>query len=350
MGRVYHFITKMYNSQSAEVWERLIGGKSLEGLGLSIKDGRIDLSGLFIPDPIVTNQFSTKIADVKVLGNLIKIKKANWNALDFTGSRLNHFLFFDSIINDCIFDKCSCQNWGMWGTTISNTRFHATDLRDSALGGIDKGKRNVFRKVDFTKGDLRRIACTSAEFIDCLFRDTKLNKVNFGGSQFVRCTFEGELREVCFNRYGFRAEKLPPNEMIDVDFSRAQLRTVEFRELDLDKVRFPEDEDHVILTNYPEALDRIIGYFKGKTDVSSRMLVADLGCLRKWVGPRQRQGVLNKKDLVEGLPPGGEEELIKKILELISESQAPRSKMSPISTVYQLLRNKIRSQEEVSEK
>ena len=310
----------MNADQDTEVLKRLIQGKPLDGLGLGEKNGRVDLSGLLAPEPTVAKRFSTKIADVAVLSGITKITGAKWKSLDFTGSRLNGVLFVDCVISDCIFDECLCQKWGLWSTTVSNTSFCSTDLRNSALGGILEGRRNVFREIDFTKTDLRQTTYTSAEFINCTFKNTRLNKVDFKGSTFKDCSFEGELREVLFYRKGFKGEAFPANEMDGVDFRRAKLRWVEFRGLDLGNVRFPEDNEHVILENYLTVLDRLIQAFGGQTDLASRKLATIFGMKRKWAGLKQQRGILNKNDLLE---IGGEDGL-RTVLEMI---ESPRSEL-----------------------
>jgi pentapeptide repeat protein len=171
---------------------------------------------------------------------------------------------------------------------------------------VQEDRINTFQKVDFTGADLRQTAYVSAGFVSCLFKNTRLNKVNFQGSTFMDCSFEGELREVCFNRKGFGADALPPNEMLRVDFSRAQLRSVEFRGLDLGDVYFPTDPDHILLNEYPQTLDRLLQSLRGRTDMASKKLAAAIGVDRKWAGPRQRRGILNKNDLLE---IGGEDGL-----------------------------------------
>jgi len=237
----------MNADQNSEVWKRLIQGKALNDLGLNIKDGRFDLVGLLGPDPEVFKRFSTNIADVAVLSGGMKFERTSWKSLDFTGSRLNGLRFFSCMINNCIFEECSCQNLGLWGTTVSNTSFKSSSLLNSTLGGVQDNRVNTFDKVDFTKADLRQTAYVSAKFIGCVFKNTRLDKVNFQGSAFTDCFFEGELREVIFNRKGFRADAFPPNEMLRVDFAHAQLRSVEFRGLDLEEVRFPTGPDYILL-------------------------------------------------------------------------------------------------------
>jgi uncharacterized protein YjbI with pentapeptide repeats len=295
--------------------------RPLDDLGLSHRNGRLDLSGLSVPEPTVSKKMRTAIADVLQLDGLVKIRGATLRSLDFSASRLNHLRFFDCAIEDCIFDHCMCQNWGLWGTKVSDTSFRAADLRKSALGGVQDGRlhdgwRNAFRKVDFTTADLRQTACSAAEFIDCTFKDTRLDNVDFQSSSFTNCVFEGELCEVLFYRRGFGGEAFPANEMIDVDFRRAKLRWVEFRGLDLETVRFPEDDDHIIVNDYPKTLDRLLEAFQGRTDLASRRLANVFAMSRKWAGSKQRRGVLNKNDLLQ---IGGEEGL-SRVLEILAST------------------------------
>jgi uncharacterized protein YjbI with pentapeptide repeats len=286
-------------NQASEVWTKLGSGQSLDGLSLSMNNGRIDVRGLTVSPPSAGKTVGTPLADVTELAGLTVIRNGIWKSLDFSGSKLDGLRFFDCIIENCVFDKCRCQDWRMWGTAISDTTFQSADLRGAALGGVQDGKRNQFRKVGFASADLRRTAYEAAEFVECTFKDTRLDKVDFQTTVFRDCVFEGELLEVLFYRTGFRGESYPPNNMERVDFSRAKLRFVEFRGLDLDQVQLPAGDDHIVLRPYREILDRLIRGFSGKTDPMSKGLAGNFQFKLKWAGPRQVQGVLNKKDLLE---------------------------------------------------
>lgn len=288
----------MNADQNAEVLARLAAGRPLEGLGLGVRNGRVDLNRLTVPRPTASKPIRLPFADVATLQGLVEIHGATLRSLDFSGSCIDSLRFFDCSISDCIFDDCSCRDWRMWGTSFEGCSFRGTDLRESALGGVMDGKTNVFRKVDFAKTDLRQTAFVAAEFVGCLFKNCNLTKVNFNGSTFTDCVFEGELREVCFNRRAFGNESLKPNEMAGVDFSRAVLRMTEFRGLDMENVRFPNDNDHIIVDDYPAALDKLLQASKSRTDVGSRKLAGALTVRRKWVGSKQRRGVLNRNDLI----------------------------------------------------
>ena len=298
---------------SAEVWARLIGGGSLAELDLPTNGGRVDLRGLRAPEPAVLRRYVAASSEVTELGELVVVRGVHWREIDFSGAHLGSLRFFESAIEDCCFEGAGCQDWRMWGTTIVNTSFRSADLRKAALGGVENGKRNSFRQIDFTKADLRQTVFVSCDMTDCKFNDTKLSKVDFQGTVFVNCTFEGELDEVLFYRRAFRGEAFPANEMKGVNMRRAKLKHVEFRGLDMGDVQWPEGDEHLVVENYTATLDRALDVLKGRTDIASKKLGVVLGMKRKWAGPNQRRGVLSKADLLEAGGPEAVSELLRAI-------------------------------------
>lgn len=288
---------------SRQVWRRLIAGESLQGLGLGSTDGRLDLRGLRAPEAGVVRQYQVPNADVKELSNLTTLRSVEWRGLDLSGAHLESLRFHDCSIDDCSFVGSTCRDWRLWGTTISNTSFRTADLRNSVLGAVDNGRRNSFSRVDFTKTDLRGTVHKSADMVECTFSNANLSKVDFHGTVFVDCTFEGELKDVLFHRQAFRGEAYPPNEMKGVDLRRAKLHYVEFRGLDMATVKWPVDEEHIILDDYANTLERVLAVLDAREDASSRRLAEGFRVRLKWVGRNQRQGVLSKADLIEA---GGE--------------------------------------------
>ncbi len=293
----------MDHAQSSRVWELLLKGDPLANLP-STPEGRIDVRGLIAPATSVGDAISDDHSDFRDQKGNVVIRKVHWRGIDFSRARLDSLRIFDSTLENCVFDDSRCKDWRLWGTVVTGCSFRSADLRTSALGGVDDGRRNAFRSVDFSRADLRGTAYKAADFVDCIFQDTNLTKVDFATTRFERCTFAGELREVLFYRTAYQGEQFPPNEMLAVDFRRARLRYVEFRGLDLEKVSFPEDADHLVFTEFRSTLDRVIASLKGHSEIGFKKLVAYLGVYRKWAGPNQKRGVLNKQDLVE---IGGEE-------------------------------------------
>jgi uncharacterized protein YjbI with pentapeptide repeats len=303
----------------AEILTRLIRGESLDGLGLRVTDGRLDISGLAVPDPTAGKTIMrTGTADVMQLMGVVKVRNVRWQSLNLQRSGLSHMKFFDCLIDNCVFDNSICQNWGLWGTTVTNCSFRSADLRQSGLGGVKEGKRNVYAEVDFSSADLRQTGCKAAEFVGCKFEDTRLDRVDFQTSTFKNCQFAGELREVIFCRRGFKGEAFPANEMENVSFARAKLRWVEFQDLDMRNVILPRDDDHIIVDQYPRMLERLVAAFEGRADSTSKRLAAVFGTILKHTGAAQRRGVVNKNDLLE---IGGEEAL-RRVLDVLASEES----------------------------
>jgi hypothetical protein len=280
----------------AEAWRRLLAG---DVGAIPQVDGRLDLRGSAVQKPKSSSVRSSPIAVSEVQSGLIELRGVTWKGIDFTGSDLPELRFFDGVIEDCVFDECDCRGWRMWNTRLARCSFTRADLRKSALGGLMGAKRNEFREVQFVETDLRQTAFTAAKFEGCVFENARLDRVDFQGSEFARCTFVGTLQEVAFARRAFRVEGTPENQMKGVDFSRASLRSVEFRDLDLGDVVFPTDADHLVVEPYRPTLDAAISELEQRDAEEWKALRAYLIAYRKRAGPNQRRGVFNRAELKE---------------------------------------------------
>lgn len=291
----------MNADQQTEVLNRLKSAKSLEAMGLGTVDGRTDLRGLVIPDPLVIDKRQLKWFQAAKVSGQTWFTNLSLEGLDFSGSYLKGLFFSGCQVKDCVFDKSNCENSLIWETVFSECSFRKADLRGAGLGLVPKKKRNQFEGVDFTEADLRSTLYSppGAEFHDCTFRKARLSKLDFGGSVFETCVFEGKLEDLQFYRTGFRAEGFPPNEMNNVDFSQAELRFVEFRGLNLTNVRWPNSEEHLLVNDYGAVLEYLLDNLKGRSDLASRKFIAVLGNDRKWMGAHQKQGIFNMRDLTE---------------------------------------------------
>jgi len=289
----------MITLTKAELWNLITKGEVTEDPNLPKVDGRIDLRGLKLPKPAVANQRPFAQFQVRTILPSSSVRGAKLHELDLTGSSIPSLRLFDAEIRNCVLDRCNLADLRMWSTTVANCGFRSTKLRGAALGGIDNGKRNMFLNVDFSDADMRETAYKSASFTHCRFRNTRLEGTNFQGSTFQDCVFEGEVRNVLFNRSASGGEDLPPNQMLNVDFSRATLRFVGFRGLTLDHVVFPQDTDHFVIRDFDSALDRVLRLLSAQADEAARKLVFFLENERKWVVPNQAQGVVNALDLRE---------------------------------------------------
>lgn len=292
---------------SHEVWKRLIAKQRLPGLPIEEHDGRIDLRGISVPE-VTTESFpdfrSWQIQSTK---GRIEFRNVHFENIDFSHSQLTNLQFFNSVIDGCRFENADCAALGVRATDVRHTVFSGANLKDAVLGPWYQGRGNKYEFVDFSGADMRGVNSTTATYIDCDFANAKLNKIDFQSSSFIRCHFAGEVREVLFYGKTVNSKKETPNPMEDVDFSGAKLHWVEFRGLNLERVRFPEDEDHAIIRNYRCVLGRVLTALKADQSPYAGRLRAILELELKWLGPKQEIGILRRLDFRERWGRQGEE-------------------------------------------
>jgi len=290
----------MNKQQNDKVWQRLLSGKPIDDLQITKQNGRFDLSEMSLPAPEVLRQIKTPMSDlVQIDSSRHLFHDLKWNDLNFTASHLRHVAFSNCSITNCVFDQCDCRNWRFWDCIVSKCSFGGADLREAVLGGVNTGSQRgcFYYDVDFSGADMRRTTYKAALFERCFFRNAWLSKIDFQGSRFVDCVFEGELDDVTFYRKSFEGEAFPPNEMINVDFTKARLKHVGFRNLSLNRVRLPHDSEHVVIKDFMTALNHMAETFGKETDPTAKTIVAVINIYRKWALPSQAQGVVNLKDL-----------------------------------------------------
>jgi uncharacterized protein YjbI with pentapeptide repeats len=288
-----------------EVWRLLMTNEPLRGLNLANNGGRIDLRGIVVPEVTKEKLPPFRNWGLQRLEGWLEFRNVKFENIDFAGSDLRNARFFNSIIAGCRFDNADCENWSLKATDVIRTTFVRTRLREAALGPWYEGHGNRYEFVDFSHADMRGLSSTTATYVDCNFSNARLEKLEFQSSSFIRCHFAGELREVLFYDRGFKTGKPDPNPMEDVDFSQAKLRWVEFRHLNLDRVRLPDDRDHLIIKNYRCVLEKAIAIVKSSGERYAPGIAAVLQNRLKWIGPRQEIGIINRLDFRES---GGEEE------------------------------------------
>lgn len=288
--------------RAAEIWKHLKSGQAPSDLEFPQHDGRVDLRGFVIQEPRAKLGVPTAQVDgvrgVKLDG-LVEVRGAKWKGIDFSGANLPSLRIFDSTIEDCVFDKAQCSGWRLWNTTLTDVSFREASLRNANLGGGNKTSlANHYRRVDFSRADLRGTTHFAAEMSDSTFVDTNLKKVDFQGTRFADCRFAGKLEEVLFYPRAFRGDEFPPNRMACVDFSLATFHDVEFRKLDMAEVIWPRGDAHIVLDDYVLTLDRLIDALGRRDDPSAKNLSDALTFARKWAGPHQQRGILSKADLI----------------------------------------------------
>jgi uncharacterized protein YjbI with pentapeptide repeats len=153
-------------SLNLEIWDRLFRGESLSGLPIPVQNGRLFLGELSMPDPSIIQEYrsriqverGTKTINVREIQPNAIFQGVTWKDLDFSGSKLKSIRFFGCELYNCSFEECQLQDLRLWSTKMIKSSFKAANLRNSALGGLQDGRRNLYSCVDFSEADLRSAA------------------------------------------------------------------------------------------------------------------------------------------------------------------------------------------------
>jgi len=286
------------DSLASEIWSKLVRGRPLDDL-VPLHGGRWDLRGLKLGAQPTKKRFAFGLRAMVRVVDAALIERATWRDLDLSSTSLDGLQLSRMNIVNCAFDNSSMQNMRVWASVFRDCTFVGGNLRGSVLGGVDNGKVSSYLRVDFSRADLRRTVYEAAAFEACSFRYSKLTGVDFQTSTFKDCVFEGEVRDVMFYHRAFRGERFPPNEMINVDFRRAQLHDVAFRGLTLETVALPQDDKHIVIDDYAETLRYVIPILEKQGDETARALIYLLEIDRKWLPVAKKRAVINLEDVAE---------------------------------------------------
>jgi uncharacterized protein YjbI with pentapeptide repeats len=283
-------------AMAEEAIARLAARSSLDGMGLPIYEGRLDLRGLPAPIPTRLRRFQSQGWSVEVLDDLLVLRDAKIEGVDFSGARLPSVRFFSSVIANCRFQGANCQDWRLWATTVQDTDFDRASLRGAAVGTWHEGKRNSWYRVNFSRADFRVGVCLEAIFSECDFADAKIVSVDFSQCSFTTCRFAGIIRNVLFDGRDLSPERPQSTQMSKVDFRSALFDNVDFRGFDLKDVRLPDDSDILLIQRARCAARRGIHLLSGDDRLPARMLRADLENRLRGPGTDQEALIFNSRD------------------------------------------------------
>lgn len=295
------WLTPRGRDLAAEIAFRLVSGESFNGLDVGTYGGRVDLRGFRLPSPEAIERIVVGRLTATVIQGTIAIGGVRWEGLDLSYSVLPSLRFFESVIDDCVFDGARCQDWRLWRTDVSRSRFVGCDLRYSAMGTFD-GRANSWVNVVFDRADLRDTHPERARFEGCDFLGSKLRGVQFEGCSLKAVRFSGVLRDVLFD-----CRELPnrpePDPMTNVDFSGAEFHDVDFRACRFVDVVLPDEPGLRLVPNFPAVARRQLELLEENNSLEARQVKAVLEMELPWPGRPDSVGVFSRRD---HLSSGGE--------------------------------------------
>jgi len=235
------------------ILDRLTKSKSLDGLGLDRSQGRWMIEGLKFEQPRTKDSIGLRSMVFDLVSGQHDLRRVNWSHLHFVKSDLSELSFTGAHIEDCIFEDCRCQGVGLWKSMIIDCAFHSCDLQRVAFGGIDylRRKTNTYLRTVFEATDMRDSAHSCETYRLCVFDRCRLDSVDFQGAIFEGCVFRGALNETRFRGFNPNCPKFPRNKLSGCNFKEAEIGISDFLNIDLDPSMFPNDPDILYLWHGP---------------------------------------------------------------------------------------------------
>lgn len=274
---------------------RLKRGRPLTRLGLDTVDDLVDLRGLPVRPGQVRERMTVRGVGVELRERVV-FSGGAWEGLDLTGSSFAHCQLSRIRISGCRFDAADLRAAKLSSCRVEDASFRKARLQGVLFGFRTPVERLSFRRVDFTRADMRGAIHGRASFQDCLFDSANLKKVDFASSRFTRCTFKGLLNDVIFWSEAPQRRVRHPNQLLDCDFSDAVLRYVDFRRLGLESVALPSDERHVVVDHYACVLNGLWTGFADSQVEGERLVGRLCGEMVRFAADPGR-GVFNLDDL-----------------------------------------------------
>ena len=212
-------------------------------------DGRVDLRGIPLAGSPVP------FGDSNDPGSGVV-----WESLDLRRAHLDGLHFFGARIENCLLDSASAMGFRLWGSDVIDCSLRRTHFGARATLGTGEwlGRRNVWRRVSFEGATLPQ-----ASFYDCTLEACSFEKngsrIVLEGCEVHDCTFRGEFEALLIDSR--RGEESPVEpRAFSADFSRATFNDSHIVGYVLDRTRLPEQDDLIVIKNYPPVIDRAIAW------------------------------------------------------------------------------------------
>jgi len=221
------------------------GGDRPAGFGTT-DEGRLDLRGLVVPEPVeladivVTSAAPGNTMTFTQTSGRLKIAGQEWMDVDLSYSWLPSLGVENSRWVNCRLDAAVLRDSRIWDTDVQDCSFVSADLRGAPIGTATLAARDTWwRKVSFRNAFMGAGGFFSGwRAEDVSFEGAKISDLGFDQVTLVRVVFDGKLRKVHLNNRVMDLSPAP-GPLVDCDFSRCEFDDVGFENVHLTNVAFP---------------------------------------------------------------------------------------------------------------
>lgn len=246
----------------------------------------------------------------------MRLDHAVFRSCDFTAASLAETNAEHSVFQDCVFDYVDMNNFGDYGSTFTNCRFHRGEWQVGAIGfdtsGSARGEyQSRYVNCHFENVKLTKTVFGDPHFINCSFVFKKLSGVDFACSGFVSCRFEGAFQDLTF-RGAYDPEdcvrKGKPEfaGFTDVSFEKAALQWIDVRGgLPFRSVKMPADGS-AFTADLPKMCKERASILDQTADGRPRELIARYLEITCRFAHEQPVDIISRYDLIESAGKGEE--------------------------------------------
>lgn len=247
----------------------------------------------------------------------MKIEKQTFKYVDFSNSTFKMSWIEKSTFENCIFNKVDFSEFTDHQNIFSNCQFKDCNFNYASIG--HKGTK--YDHCNFINIKTKKTNFIRPEFTFINFQNCKIKGVDFFGSSFENCIFEGLLDDVWF-RGGFPLKsdeksfgKPKKNTMLNVSFENAEICDIALsNDCDLSTVIMPKDENYLLYNNWLKRLEYL--QLKAKSLPENIRKGAEFYAEVFLVHAKsQNWQIVNKKDIVRDHG----EEVANEIIKILSE-------------------------------
>ncbi len=204
------------------------------------ENGNFDLRGLNLKD-----------VDVLVENQGAKLKDIVFQNCDFSFSNFDNLRIERCQFINCIFVSVYCRDLYEIGNVFNHCTFQKVDFR-RALIGNENSKFNdcIFENCNFTSCSFYSPQFTNISFVNC-----NLRELDFAGSSFENCLFEGKMSYVLFRgddpRFNLKNPGYRKNQMNRVSFEKLDFNFLGFSDdCNLDYLKLKSSTKYLIAHNF----------------------------------------------------------------------------------------------------
>ena len=172
-------------------------------------------------------------ADFSGLKNLQeRFSSSNMQRCLFIGSDLSNLLLKNNNIDGCDFSGSNIANSRIQGSNLANNKFIGCELNETEFSG------SHILGGDFTGCDLSGATFKSGGFEKNTMANAVLNRTTFSGMYLADLTFEGMVKDCCFENSAFKRVTFRNATLTNTFFKNRSLKQIKFIACQADRLTY----------------------------------------------------------------------------------------------------------------